>query len=361
MNIIPIIKSNVKILLKNKPFLLGILIPAIIMIVVGVIINKTDNSEDGINKYAIVNSDLGGYGEEFINEISNVSNIDVYEKEEAIELVKKKRISNCYELPNDFSSLIKKGKKPKVTSYKTESSQELGDFEFNTNSIINKIIIKDQLKSIGQDIYLKSEESDKLKINIEGKDSIRFSDKMTLNVLFSFALFTSAGMAVQIANLKSKNILKRSFTTANSPKSIIGGLLLAIFLIFTVSHNLIFIITAKIIKSNYINKIGIISINLTFTILLALSLAVFITRIFKNDVIINVVLQIIITVICFVGGSFMPIDILPKGIKIFSQFSPQYWTLKSIETGNVAYSFIVLLFSLALFTAGTFKIKDFSN
>jgi hypothetical protein len=44
---------------------------------------------------------------------------------------------------------------------------------------------------------------------------------------------------------------------------------------------------------------------------------------------------------------------------MFSKFTPQYWAIQSINTGNIYLAGIVVLFGIALFTAGTFKARRF--
>ena len=59
------------------------------------------------------------------------------------------------------------------------------------------------------------------------------------------------------------------------------------------------------------------------------------------------------------GGSFAPYEFLPSAVRMFSKFTPQYWAIESINTGNIYLAGIVVLFGIALFTAGTFKVRRF--
>ena len=357
MKFLIVLNSNLKRITKSKKILIpNFLVPAIIILTLGFVFNRITGTD---NEYAIINSDKGVYGEEFIKEIQKNSKVKIYKKDEGIERVKKKRMSLCYEIPEGFSELISKGEKPQIISHKIEEGAESGNFQFSANSLINKMILRSELKNNGKDISLEALNYEKNNINVIGKDKKVMGDIITLNMIISFVLFSSIGISMELFELKRQNILKRSFTTSNKPRTIIGGVLAALFLISSLGYSGIFLLNLFINSNSYLNKAPIIILNIVFLVLLALSLGVFITRIIKNENLISIVLQIIISFTCFVGGSFMPIDLLPKGIRVFSKFTPQYWALQSIDTGNVWLSFIVVLFALALFTAGTFKTKNF--
>jgi ABC-2 type transport system permease protein len=178
-------------------------------------------------------------------------------------------------------------------------------------------------------------------------------------MIISFALYGAIGISMELFELKKQNILKRSFTTANKPETIIGGVLGALFIVSSIAYSGAFLLSSYIFSSSNLEKAPVIVLNIVCLVMVALSLGVFITRIVKNENLINMVLQITIALTCFIGGSFMPIEFLPKGIAMFSKFTPQYWALQSINTGNAWLSIIVLMFSVALFTCGTFKAKNF--
>lgn len=357
MKFLIVLKSNIKRITKNKKNLMvSFLIPGFVILFLGFAFNKVSGSD---YESAVINSDKGTYGQEFINEIKKNTNIKIYEKNDGLEAVKKKRIQLCYEIPENFSQLIENGEKPAIISHKLEKGTEPGNFSFNANSLINKMLLRSELKQAGQTISLDKLSYEDTTITVTGKNKQNMSDTIILNVLISFSLFTAIGISLELSNLKKENILKRSFSTGNKAQVIIGGILGAIFITTSVEYCLIFLMNGFINSPGFLSKAPIIMINITFMVLLSLSLGVFITRILSNESLIPVILQIIICVSCFIGGSFMPIELLPKGISIFSKFTPQYWALQSINTNNVGLSFIVVLFALALFTAGTFKAKNY--
>lgn len=359
MRFLLVLKCNIKRMLKNKKnIVISLLIPSLVILILGFAFTRVNGTE---SESAIINSDKGKYGLEFINEIKKNTNIKVYEKNNGLEAVKNKRIPLCYEIPDNFSELIMKGEKPQIISHKLQKGTETGNFQLNANSLINKIFLRNEFKNYNKNVSLEDLSYENTKIEMVGSDKEELGDVIILNMLISFVLFGAIGISTELVKLKSQNIFKRSFTTSNSPQVIIGAVLGALFIISSVTYVAIFLVSSLLNSHSSLNKAPVIIINIIFLVLVSLSLAIFVTRVCKNENLINVVFQIIISFTCFVGGSFMPIEFLPKSISMFSKFTPQYWALRSINTNNIGLSFMVVLFSFLLFTAGTYKTKKFMS
>lgn len=357
MKFLIILCSNIKRLLKNKSNIIAsFIVPIAVILLFAFIFTKIDGSE---NNNAVILSDKGSYGEEFVNEVEKNTGVKLYDKNDALERVKKKRLSVVYEIPENFTEQIKNRQKPQIISYKIEKSTEPGDFQFNADSVINKMMLREEFKNSGYNVSLQSLSHKASDIKVIGNEQSKMGDVIILNMIISFALYGAIGISMELFELKKQNILKRSFTTANKPETIIGGVLGALLIVSSVAYSSAFLLSSYIFSSSNLEKAPVIVLNIVCLVMVALSLGVFITRIVKNENLINMVLQIIIALTCFIGGSFMPIEFLPKGITMFSKFTPQYWALQSINTGNAWLSIIVLMFSAALFTCGTFKAKNF--
>jgi ABC-2 type transport system permease protein len=357
MKFLIILCSNTKRLLKNKSNIIAsFVVPIAVILLFAFIFTKIDGSE---NNYAVILSDKGSYGEEFVSEMKKTTELKIYDKNDALERVKKKRLSAVYEVPENFTEQIKKGQKPQIISYKVEKSTEPGDFQFNANSVINKMMLREEFKNSGHNVSLKSLSYKGSSVKVIGNEENKIGDVIILNMIISFALYGAIGISMELFELKKQNILSRSFTTANKPGTIIGGVLGALFIVSSIAYSGAFLLSSYIFSSSNLKKAPVIVLNIVCLVMVALSIGVFITRIVKNENLINMVLQIIIALTCFIGGSFMPIEFLPKGITMFSKFTPQYWALQSINTGNAWLSIIVLMFSIVLFTCGTFKAKNF--
>ncbi|MBK1810929.1 ABC transporter permease [Clostridium sp. YIM B02505] len=355
MRFLILLKSNLKRLIKNKTTMIAtVAIPFSIILALGFLFNNIIGSD---SKSVVVNMDKGSYGSEFVKEIQSNTKIEVCDKNEATKKLKNKNISVFYEIPEDFSAKLEKGEKPQIFSYKSENNSEFGNFQLNADSLINHMLLRNEFKNNNKDVSLKALSYEDSNITIKGNDKNSLGDTMVLNLIISFALFSSIGISMELFHLSEQNILVRSFTTANKPGVIIGAVLAAMFIISAVSYSSIYMLSALFNSHNMIAKAPIAILNITCLALVSLSLGILVTRMVKGESYINVALQIIVGVTCFVGGSFMPYELLPKSITAFSKFTPQYWAIQSINTQKPEYALIVLLFSVALFTAGTFKVR----
>ena len=158
--------------------------------------------------------------------------------------LRKKLVSQCYEIPDNFSELISRGEKPKIIVHRLESGTTTGLFEFNSNNLINKMILSSELKNSGVKVSLEELSQDNLDIVLTGRDNGKITDSIILGVLISFIFFDSIGVATELFLLNKENILERSFSTSNRPSTIIGAILIALFTFHSVAFSSVFIIQA---------------------------------------------------------------------------------------------------------------------
>lgn len=71
-----------------------------------------------------------------------------------------------------------------------------------------------------------------------------------LNMIISFALFSAIGIAMELFELKKQNIFKRSFITSNKPQTIIGGVLIALFILSSLTYSTIFLLCSFVYSSS---------------------------------------------------------------------------------------------------------------
>ncbi|WP_160669924.1 ABC transporter permease [Clostridium sp. C8-1-8] len=362
MRFLILLKSNLKRMIRSKSTIIAtFVIPCFIVLGFGVIFNKIIGNTD--NDFIVVNSDRGSNGSEFIKEIKTNTKIEVYDKAKAEERLKRKNIGVFYEIPEDFSEKLAKGEKPQIAAYKLESNKDLGNFQLNANTVINHMVLRSEFKNNNKEISLKDLSYEDTKISVVSKDKSNFSigESITLNLIISFVLYSSIGISMELFHLGEQNIITRSFTTGNKPKVILGAILISLFLISVVSYSVIYTLSALISSPSMLLKAPVAILNLSCLALVSLSLGILVSRLVKNESYINVTLQAISAITCFLGGSFMPYELLPKSITVFSKFTPQYWAIQSINNQKPQYALIVVLFALVLFTAGTFKTKSIAN
>jgi hypothetical protein len=70
------------------------------------------NPYNSNKSYYVVNNDSGSYGQIFVEELSNEYKLKLYSREDALENLKKKLITEFYEIEDGFTEGIKKGQKP---------------------------------------------------------------------------------------------------------------------------------------------------------------------------------------------------------------------------------------------------------
>lgn len=360
MKLMHLIKCNLKRVMKNKAmFLLSFVLPAIVVGGMSVLNNKSNLNT---RTYYMVNNDSGTYGKELIEELSKDFNIRIFSGDRAMEKLKKKTLTEFYEINEDFSNSLMKGEKPQILVNRREKSNEFSDFEMKADALVNKLVFISRVeKSSGEKLPLASLINEEVNIKVSTESNTDMTSQLFINLFISFNLFCSIGMCYELAGLKSERTLKRSLTTGSKPRTIIGAVLGAQFIFIAAGYIVLFLVYVFINNNILLSKAPIIILNLIMTTAVALSLSVFVSRIVKDEKIIGVIMQIILCGTCFIGGAFVPIELLPKSITLISKVTPQYWALQSIKDSRPEYTLIVLLFAVVLFTAGTISTRSFAE
>lgn len=346
------LKNNLKRLLRQKPvMLMTFILPLAVLIIVSLIVGGGKE----VSYIYFINNDKGSISEEYINELKENNNIKISEEDDAVNKVKNKIINCAYEIPENFSEEIKSGNVPEINIISIEDSN-LGSFEYESTEVLNNIILKEYMGNKGIDIAyedLKSNSS----VNVQEDGNSDMTDRILLNILISFIFFACISVGTELYSLKEQKILKRSFISGNSEKKILASILSALFIIYSVCYSVVFSIQAFIRKSEMISKFPYIIANIICLSFVSICLGMLLVRICKKESTIPLWGQGFSWITCFVGGSFMPLELLPERIKVFSKFTPQYWALESIKSENLYLCFIVILFGIVFFTAGTLKFK----
>lgn len=105
-------------------------------------------------------------------------------------------------------------------------------------------------------------------------------------------------------------------------------------------------------------------INTIVASIFSVSLGVFVTRLFQNE-------SVVVLVVNIVGISTTFLSLYSMGLSVsksswillnIGKFTPQYWIFDSIKNSSIFPNiFIVILMSLVLFTAGNIKVRDFAT
>jgi ABC-2 type transport system permease protein len=213
----------------------------------------------------------------------------------------------------------------------------------------------------GENITIDKLSAEEANIKVTSTKKTGIGSQIVINLLISFNLFCAIGMCYELFALRSERTLKRSLTTGNRPSMVIGGIFGAQFIMIMIGYIALLFVYTFLNDRTLLAQTPIIILNLMMTTAVALSLAVCVVRVIKDEKLIGIVMQIILVGTCFVGGSFVPVEMLPKSITFFSKITPQYWAIQSIKEGRFEFSLIVLLFAALLFTAGTVSTRSFAE
>ena len=293
-------------------------------------------------------------------------------KEEELTKVKEKlatgKIPGLIIIPKDFSEKISKNEKPELEILKTEESIILDNRVQALNLSINAYLMDNFIKSSGL-----AENGEKLlnnNINIvfktpDNKNIISLGLKiMTLLVLYMI-IFGSTAIVTDLIKFRETKMLARAIISPNSEFKIVGSFLLA-FVFIQVVVNMIVFISATIIFKLEITGLPLIFLAVVSTSFFALSIAILIARIFTKESQLALASNItsLLTIVLFFLAiiSVMPFVSIPPVFKNISMFSPLYWLLEMLDKEKLFPNILIVwAMTAAIFTAGSWKIKEFNN
>ena len=337
----------------------------------------TDDLETKKTDYTVKMNEIGYFvddtGDLWKNFFSgSESTVRPENREEELEKVKEKlatgKIPGLIIIPKDFSEKILKNKKPELEILKTEESIILDNRVQALNLSINAYLMDNFIKSSGL-----AENGENLlnnNINIvfktpDNKNIISLGLKiMTLLVLYMI-IFGSTAIVTDLIKFRETKMLARAIISPNSEFKIVGSFLLA-FVFIQVVVNMIVFISATIIFKLEITGLPLIFLAVVSTSFFALSIAILIARIFKKESQLALASNItsLLTIVLFFLAiiSVMPFVSIPPVFKNISMFSPLYWLMEMLDKEKLFPNILIVwAMTAAIFTAGSWKIKEFNN
>ena len=293
-------------------------------------------------------------------------------REEELAKVKEKlatgKIPGLIIIPKDFSEKISKNEKPELEILKTEESIILDNRVQALNLSINAYLIDNFIKSSGL-----AENGENLlnnNINIvfktpNNKNIISLGLKIMTLVVLYMIIFGSTAIVTDLIKFRETKMLARAIISPNSEFKIVGSFLLA-FVFIQVVVNMIVFISATIIFKLEITGLPLIFLAVVSTSFFALSIAILIARIFKKESQLALASNItsLLTIVLFFLAiiSVMPFVSIPPVFKNISMFSPLYWLLEMLDKEKLFPNILIVwAMTAAIFTAGSWKIKEFNN
>ena len=375
--------AQLKRILKNKTNAGMLVIFPFAMIILIFVIRfvldpkDTDDLETKKTDYTVKMNEVGYFvddtGDLWKNFFSgSESTVRPENREEELEKVKEKlatgKIPGLIIIPKDFSEKISKNEKPELEILKTEESIILNNRIQALNLSINAYLLNNFIKNSS----LAENEENLLNNNInivfktpDNKNIISLGLKiMTLLVLYMI-IFGSTAIVTDLIKFRETKMLARAIISPNSEFKIVGSFLLA-FVFIQVVVNMIVFISATIIFKLEITGLPLIFLAVVSTSFFALSIAILIARIFKKESQLALASNItsLLTIVLFFLAiiSVMPFVSIPSVFKNISMFSPLYWLMEMLDKEKLFPNILIVwAMTAAIFTAGSWKIKEFNN
>ncbi|MGI5080113.1 ABC transporter permease [Treponema denticola] len=337
----------------------------------------TDNSETKKTDYTVqmgeVNYFVDDTGDLWKNFFAgSESTVHPENREEELAKVKEKlatgKIPGLIIIPKDFSEKISKNEKPELEILKTEESIILDNRIQALNLSINAYLMDNFIKS--SSLAENGENLLNNNINIvfktpNNKNIISLGLKIMTLVVLYMIIFGSTAIVTDLIKFRETKMLARAIISPNSEFKIVGSFLLA-FVFIQVVVNMIVFISATIIFKLEITGLPLIFLAVVSTSFFALSIAILIARIFKKESQLSLASNItsLLTIVLFFLAiiSVMPFVSIPPVFKNISMFSPLYWLLEMLDKEKLFPNILIVwAMTAAIFTAGSWKIKEFNN
>ena len=337
----------------------------------------TDDSETKKTDYTVqmgeVNYFVDDTGDLWKNFFAgSESTVHPENREEELAKIKEKlatgKIPGLIIIPKDFSEKISKNEKPELEILKTEESIILDNRVQALNLSINAYLMDNFIKSSG----LAENGGNLLNNNINivfktpnNKNIISLGLKIMTLVVLYMIIFGSTAIVTDLIKFRETKMLARAIISPNSEFKIVGSFLLA-FVFIQVVVNMIVFISATIIFKLEITGLPLIFLAVVSTSFFALSIAILIARIFKKESQLALASNItsLLTILLFFLAiiSVMPFVSIPPAFKNISMFSPLYWLLEMLDKEKLFPNILIVwAMTAAIFTAGSWKIKEFNN
>lgn len=357
MQAIRLVLINIKRQLKNPFMVLTTLAFPIAMILFmhGDIFINTNNN-DIIGDIGVIDKSNSKYSSDIIEKLEDNYSVSVLDGEisDNISLIRNNKLGGIYVIENDLDFLLEKGKVPKIKFYVKERTNGI---------IISESVITDYINSNLEEGISKGLSTNAIETIVQEKDIMDKSEyRMIVLMICYFMMLGGSIIAEEIIKLKDENVLRRTISTGNTDRMILGSLFLSTFIIQAILSSCAFIILIFLLKVPNYNIIqGIFTIFLASLITTAIILVI--TRWIKNRGLASLFL-VVFGIASFGIGTFGSgvdsFENVPKLVTRISVLSPFTWLIKILDTGEIIIpSLIIILMSLVFFTAGSFRLREF--
>lgn len=411
MNIISIARKDMLILVKDRSTIFQLFVLPLVFIVLFVGIGTAATSggeEDQRIPVAVVNMDPDG--EMSQNLIDNLNargglRADVYEQEEAQELLDSEEINRLLTIPEGFSEDVLSGEKVAL-SFENDAPDEQENLAVSLvvsgitqdmglqASLLGSLETMRQMQAANPDSenslsaeksieqakgQFERAETDPL-ISVDQRNPSSFEDEEELSfaeiavpsmtVLFVF--LTAQTTAASVYDEKKVGSFRRLLAAPITKSSLMSGKMLPNFVTVILQVSVIFFAAAVIFpllgwdKLTMGNDIPALIVLVAVTALCSTALGALISAIAKTEAQIGGVSTVILWVMAFIGGTLVPFFLLDNVLATIGKLTPQYWAVTGFydllvrgqSFADVADSLLALLgFSLLFLIVAIWRFK----
>ena len=396
-----IFKKDMQLFIQDKQSLMiSFLLPIILISLFGFIFKS--NSDDGNNlnpiKLLICDEDNSGLSEKLISVLDSSMNLEITQMKyaQSIDLINKGKYIGVLIFHNGFQDSLNKNL-PLPLEIKYDKAHEL------ELRLLQSIIIKKFLDTIGNEIltgqintYVKSTFSDidsnlsaiikqnsNISINFEQLIDLKVTSivgerkKVSLNLIQAIAgtaiimlLFSVTMHATSIIAEKEKGTINRLLYSPLKVVNILFGKMLSAFFIALCQLSVMFLFSIVVFKFDITINLPAFILLVFTTILAVIGFGFFLAAVSNTRQQAENLSTIVIIVMSAIGGSMVPLFMMPEIMEKFAHFTINYWVIQSFYdiywrliplSEILPRIFILFVTGLTLITISIFLFKKNIN
>lgn len=367
-----VFKTFFKILNKNKTTMIVYMVIYLALTLM-LTFNRQTNDTSDFSKISleigVENRDEGVLGEVLVsylerdNEMKGIPE----DKEELLDAMYYREVQYVLVIPEDFTEKFVAGER--------EEALEGTAVPGNNTSYLAEMEIDEFLQNLGMYLdggYMPKEAAEKTLAAMETESKVEFLDDADaetkppaayffdyLPYIFLCIMMVSLSSVLMIFNEKDLDARNRCSSMSFFARNL--QMILGSIGIMVLEYS-IFMLTAWILYPDYMAGIsGILSMGNAFAFMLVcLSIAFLAGRQAKNDGQLNMMANVVGLAFSFLGGVFVPLELMNQGMQKIAKFVPSYWYVSSntaiwkikswSEAGEIYRNeFVMLLFAAAVF------------
>ncbi|WP_139905402.1 ABC transporter permease [Clostridium thermarum] len=364
--------NTLKIIFRKKSnIILFIIIPVTITLAMMFLFS---NASSGTIRIGIYNQDQGKLGSELASNIAAVEKFKAIEvNEEGInDLVQSQKVDCVIIIPTDFSEKLYKGKSAKVSMKTIKGEDTTIWIENFTNMFIENLMIIGKASEGRREVFrniLDGYMDGNIKLSIGKVEDVSISRQTTsrsLGMLIMFMMYAATITSSLIIKEKQGKTFYRVQTAPVSSKAVVFGNTLANLIIVAIQAAIVAITINHVLNMN--SGIGTLYlvIVLLFFGLVSISMGMVIIAFSQSTAQSASLATLVTTPTCMLGGCFWPVSFMPQVLQRVSDFMPQRWALKAIESLQTGSSLneilvnlgILIAFAIMFSTIAAYKFKN---